>query len=148
MEAAQAKLKRFNEEQVREFMKKQLEEQAKQQEFIQELLRELSAEKQDYVADQLKSEMPMARWLAIQVIGNKRYHRESELTDLLMDPMPLVRMTAKQALVRLSRGNDFGPANANASAAQWTAARAAWREWMRTQDPPVQGSTTMATTAP
>ncbi len=84
------------------------------------------------------------RWLAIQVIGKKRYHRETDLIDMLADAHPLVRQAANQALVRLSRGNDFGPPSPLAGEQQWQNARRIWRDWLNLQDPPAQGQVARA----
>lgn len=123
----------------RDMIQKRFEEMAKQRENLMDLFREWSEESEIAIVARLKDESPMVRWLAVQVVGTKRYHREGDLINLLEDPNLLVRQAAKQALVRLSRGNDFGPTGANPSAAQWKTARASWRSWLTMQDPPAQG---------
>jgi HEAT repeat protein len=114
------------------------EQQAKHSQMIHDLCWDLAQEGPEVVAEKLKDEDPFIRWLAVQVVGKKRYHRESDLIDLLEDPHVHVRQAANQALVRLSRGNDFGPPGI-ATADQWAASRQAWRSWLNLQDPPAQG---------
>ena len=67
--------------------------------------------------------------------GQKRLPLEAELIGLLSDPHPQVRQGARQALVRLSRGNDFGPLP-TATAKQISQSARSWRQWLHFQDPP------------
>jgi hypothetical protein len=106
-------------------------EQAKQTELLRDLIREGP----EVIAEKLKDMQPLVRWLATQAAGRKRLHFEEQLINLLADPYPQVRQGAREALIRLSRGNDFGPAP-NATAKQQTQAIDAWRLWLRRQDPP------------
>jgi hypothetical protein len=76
--------------------------------------------------DDLRSDDPLTRFLAVQAVGKRRLHLESTLIGLLGDAVPEVRQAARSALVRLSRGSDFGTA------------RDAWRSWLLVQDPPAQ----------
>jgi hypothetical protein len=99
------------------------------------MVRELAKAKQWSVAEKLKDPAPLTRWAAVQVAGHKRLHLEEDLIGLLSDPYPLVRQAARQALVRLSRGNDFGPLP-TATGKQLAQSAQAWRQWHRLQDPP------------
>jgi hypothetical protein len=99
-------------------------EQVKNQEMLQRTLRELSKEDTEGIAERLGDEQPVLRWLAILVAQRKRLHVERELIDLLKDRTPQVREAARQALVRLSRGNDFG------------LARGPWLHWLSLQEGP------------
>jgi len=110
-------------------------EQVKQNEILAQMLRDLVKEKPDVITEKLKDEQPLVRWLAAHAAGRKRLPVEDKLIDLFADPYPQVREAARQALVRISRGNDFGPAQ-NANAKQVTQASQAWRHWHRWQDPP------------
>ncbi len=83
----------------------------------------------------LVDERPMVRWVTVQVIALRRLPLEVDLIDLLSDKSPEVSQAARQGLVRLSRGCDFGP-SPQATAAQRTQALAAWRRWLARQDPP------------
>src|SRR5207245_6217599 len=96
-----------------ESLKKQFEqfvrEQAKLNELLVELLRESGNEDETAVKEKLRAADPLMRWVAIQLVGKKWMPLEKDLIGLLADPMPGVRDAARQALVRLSRGSDFGP---------------------------------------
>jgi hypothetical protein len=100
-----------------------------------QLLRDLAKDGLERIASKLKDEQPLVRWLAVQVAGRKRLPLERELIGLLSDPEPLVRQAAREALMRLSRGNDFGPLP-TATAKQITQSLRAWRQWHSLQDPP------------
>jgi hypothetical protein len=110
-------------------------EQIKQNEILAQMLRDLVKEKPDVITEKLKDEQPLVRWLAAHAAGRKRLPVEDKLIDLFADAYPQVREAARQALVRISRGNDFGPAQ-NANAKQVTQASQTWRQWHRWQDPP------------
>ncbi len=81
----------------------------------------------------LTAKEPESRWAAIWVIAYRRLHWQDALIDRLADPSPDVREAARQALVRLSRGTDFGPAP-NAKPADRDKAIAKWRDWWAMQD--------------
>ena len=73
--------------------------------------------------------------VAVQVIGRKRLHLETELIERLDDRDPEVRQAARQALARLARGTDFGPAPA-ATRAERLRAMQRWRNWLVLQGTP------------
>lgn len=110
-------------------------EQAQQNVILSHMLRELIKDSPGVITEKLNDEQPLVRFLAAHAVGRKRLPLEDRLMGLLSDPYPQVREAARQALVRISRGNDFGPAQ-NASAKQLTQASEAWRQWHRWQDPP------------
>jgi hypothetical protein len=110
-------------------------EQAKQNELLTRTLRDLLRENAEVIAGKLKDQQPMVRWLAAKVAGHKRLHLEAELIDRLSEPYPQVREAAREALIRLSRGNDFGPLP-SATAKQIVQSVQAWRQWLSLQDPP------------
>lgn len=116
-------------------MQQKLAEAAKEQQLVRGLLRDLSRLDRDFVGGQLKDKLPFNRWLAAQVVSAKRYHFEKDLIELLNDPHPLVRQVAQQGLVRLSRGNDFGPPPNN-SPYEVKEAQRAWRDWLNLQESP------------
>jgi hypothetical protein len=103
-------------------------------EFTQ-ALQTLAKDGPEVVALKLKDPQPLTRWAAAMVAGRKRLHLEAELIDRLSDPSPQVREAAREALIRLSRGNDFGPLP-GATAQQITQAVQAWRHWLSLQEPP------------
>jgi hypothetical protein len=116
-------------------LKAQFEAMVKQSEMLEQKLREMLGEDEAVIAEKLKDEQPLNRWLAAQVAGRKRLHFEDQLIGLLSDPVPEVRQAARAALMRLSRGNDFGPMP-NATSQQVTQSVQAWRWWLGQQDPP------------
>lgn len=82
----------------------------------------------------LKDEEPMARWMAILVIERRWERLENFLVDVLEDPAPPVRQAAHHALVKLTRGNDFGPSGINPSTADIRAAQKRWRNYLELQE--------------
>jgi hypothetical protein len=124
---------------VQRLLKTQFEalmrEQAKQAEILTKKVRELLKEDAQVIAEKLKDQQPMVRWLAALVAGRKRLHLEAELIDRLSDSYPQVREAAREALIRLSRGNDFGPLP-KATAQQIAQSVQAWQQWLSLQDPP------------
>jgi hypothetical protein len=98
----------------------------------------------DLVED-LRSDDPLTRFLAVQAVGQRRLHLERTLIDLLGDPILEVRQASRAALARLSRGTDFGPYPA-ATGLQVARAQSAWAEWLYLQDPPAQRDEPMSPT--
>jgi hypothetical protein len=117
-------------------LKKQFEqfvaEQAKKNEMVPGLLRELMQEEPTTVAERLNDTDPFLRWVAIHAAAKKWMPVEKELIELLTDPYPGIREAAHQALVRLSRCNDFGPLP-TATEAQATEAKTRWQHWLEVQ---------------
>jgi hypothetical protein len=101
----------------------------------QQALQALLKEGLEGVAAKLKDNQTLTRWAAAMVAGRKRLHLEAELIDRLADPYPQVREAAREALTRLSRGNDFGPLP-KATAPQIAQSAQAWRQWLALQDRP------------
>ena len=73
------------------------------------------------------------RWAAALVAGSKRLPLKGELIERTADPHGDVRQAARLALVRLSRGTDFGPRPTDGPAAINRALRR-WRTWWAQQD--------------
>ena len=73
------------------------------------------------------------RVAAARAIGTKGLHYERELIDLLAEQSADLRQAARQALIRLSRGIDFGPERSANEIERATALRM-WREWLAKQD--------------
>jgi hypothetical protein len=108
-------------------------DQARMKEMMPGLLREWAHEAPKAVAANFQVADPFLRWVAIQVAAKKWMPVEKELIGLLDDPYPGIRDAARKALVRFSRGNDFGPAAANATASQIEQAQARWQRWLALQ---------------
>lgn len=107
---------------------------SEQDEALREFWDNLLKESDEALARKLTDPLPTMRWAAIHAIAKKRIHREEEMIDLLGDDNPLVRQAAHDALVVLSRGNDFGPP-LGANVVQLAASRHRWRQWLKMQDP-------------
>jgi hypothetical protein len=117
-------------------LKKQFEQlqrdQPKMQEMLPDVLRQLAQEDASSIAKKLRDSDPFNRWLAIHVAAKKWMPLEKDLIELLNDPYPGIRDAARNALMRLSRGNDFGPP-VNATAVQIERAQAQWERWLALQ---------------
>ncbi len=81
----------------------------------------------------LTDKNPLMQLTAIQAIHRRRVHLEKDLIERLTDPQPLIRVAARQALVRLARGTDFGP---EVDANQLESAKAVrrWQSWLAQQE--------------
>jgi hypothetical protein len=84
---------------------------------------------------QLNNEQPDIRLVAVQAVGDHRLHLEKELIVRLTDDSPAVREATHHALVRVSRGNDFGPPP-GAPPTHWERAAKGWSSWLSLQDSP------------
>lgn len=96
------------------------------------LVRNLSRQSTAYLKEKLKDDRSEVRSAAARVIGNKRLPCGKELIDVLEDTDADVLQAARQALVRLSRGADFGPER-GANEADRAAALRKWRDWWAAQ---------------
>jgi HEAT repeat protein len=63
----------------------------------------------DALGEKLRADSPLIRLLVIHAIGRRHLHLEPELIACLKDPIPEVRQGARQALIRVAHGTDFGP---------------------------------------
>jgi hypothetical protein len=88
---------------------RQLAQQLFQQSSLNVFLRKLSEDSLDVLRGKLQANSPLIRLLVIQAIGRRHLHLEMELIACLHDPIPEVRQGARQALIRVARGTDFGP---------------------------------------
>jgi hypothetical protein len=84
------------------------------------------------VKEKLKDDRAEIRAAAARVAGSKGYRLGDELIELLGDAEPDVRQAARRALIRLSRGVDFGPERDADEAGQAKAMRQ-WRAWWSKQ---------------
>ena len=98
-------------------------------------------EKYDFpeLTSKMRDPNPLIRWLAIQSASQRRLHCEDELIQRLKDPVPAVRAAAHDALVRITRGADFGPTyvvgpTVAATMRAQEEAVAQWRQWLKSQD--------------
>jgi hypothetical protein len=96
-------------------------------------LRDMARETPDVLRRKMKDINAETRWMAIQVVGIKLYPLEKDLITRLKDRDNSVRQAARLALIRISRGNDFGPA-VKAGASEREKAIARWRQWWSLQD--------------
>jgi hypothetical protein len=86
------------------------------------------------LCQRLQDPEPLARWYAATLLGARRIHAEADLIQALSDPVGEVREAARQALVRLSRGADFGP-RAGDPPARVQEAVQRWNRWLALQQP-------------
>ncbi|NQW47285.1 MAG: hypothetical protein HQ464_05895 [Planctomycetes bacterium] len=77
----------------------------------QKLLASLAGKRPDEIAAAMSSSHPHERWAAVTVALQKRLDLPDEYIEQLADPEPEIRQQARQALVRLAGGDDFGPSN-------------------------------------
>jgi hypothetical protein len=109
-------------------------------EFLNGLFQEMMHLGPDELKSRLADKEPDIRLVAVMAVADRRLHFEETLIDLLNDdPAAEVQAAAHQALVRLSRGNDFGPAPNAAPAARVQSIRA-WQQWLLWQEIPGQPS--------
>jgi hypothetical protein len=73
------------------------------------------------------------RWMAIEVMGTRWLPFQKELIAQLSDTNQAIRQAARKALVRLSRGNDFGP-DPKATTTERARAVRRWEQWWAVQD--------------
>jgi hypothetical protein len=94
--------------------------------------RNLTRQTMDVVKERLKDENAELRAGAARVAGLKWPSLFSATLELLDDKVPEVREEAHKALIRLSKGQDFGP-DKKATAEEQSAAKDKWREWLAKQ---------------
>jgi hypothetical protein len=96
-------------------------------------LQDISRQSPEEVRQKLTHPEAETRWMAIQVMASKRYPMETDLIGRLGDRDNAVRQAARLALIRISRGNDFGPA-LKASNSEREKAISRWKQWWSLQD--------------
>ncbi|HXG09922.1 MAG TPA: hypothetical protein VNK04_09050 [Gemmataceae bacterium] len=96
------------------------------------LTRHLARQPAAVLKEKLKDDRAEVRRAAALIIGVREPRLAGDLIELLADSEESVRAAAHQALVRLSRGVDFGP-RPNAGTAEQEAAIKKWREWWARQ---------------
>lgn len=117
-----------------------------QEKNLHEMLRVIPKENDGQLRARLTDHRPLTRLVAVQFVADQRHPLERELIDRLNDPVEPVAQASRQALVRLSRGTDFGPQPGADRPAQ-NRAVATWKNWLSLQDwardqpAPLSGST-------
>jgi hypothetical protein len=94
--------------------------------------RHLGRQKPDDIKEKLKDEEPEVRKAAARVVTSKMPTLAGAVIDLLADGEADVRQAAHAALVKLAKGQDFGP-DEKATREQCETAQAKWREWWKRQ---------------
>jgi hypothetical protein len=90
--------------------------------------RHLSRQTEAVVKEKLHDELIEVRLSALRVIAGRMPRLAGELIDLLDDDKDEILAAAHAALVKLSRGQDFGPV-ADADKETIAEAQAKWRTW-------------------
>lgn len=75
---------------------------------------------------------PMYRFAGALAIGNRKQPMQEELIGLLEDEDVCVQQMARQSLVKLSNGQDFGPLPGCACKDQEDAMQQ-WRDWWKSR---------------
>jgi hypothetical protein len=88
----------------------------------------LARQTEAVIKEKLKDDLVEVRKAAVRVVADKMPRLTGEVIDLLEDGQAEVQTAAHDALVKLSRGEDFGPA-ADASKQQIADAREKWWTW-------------------
>jgi hypothetical protein len=96
------------------------------------LYRHLARQKESVIKAKLKDDRAEVRIAAARVVGEKRMPLVEELIDLLSEDEARVRDAGHEALVRLNKGADLGPA-AKAGATERAEAVRTWRAWWSAQ---------------
>jgi hypothetical protein len=94
--------------------------------------RHLARQPAAFVKEKLRDEQPEVRMAAARAAAARHPSLAGGVIDLLADDQADVRAAAHQALVRLSRGQDFGP-SAAAGRDERAQARQQWRAWWERQ---------------
>jgi hypothetical protein len=82
--------------------------------------------------ERLHDKAPLVRWLAVQVVAERKNPMMEEMIERLEDSNAAVRQVARGALVRWSRGTDFGPA-LDAGKAECARSVERWTNWLALQ---------------
>ena len=88
--------------------------------------------KPDELCKQLREGPPLLRLIALRVISRRRVPVEKDLIEVLDDPDKSIRQAAREALVRIARGTDFGP-SLTATKRDVAQSIDRWRDWLALQ---------------
>jgi hypothetical protein len=106
---------------------------AKLQKWARDLLEDyFSRREADDLKQSLRKGSVEVRAAATRAVARKQLHLERELIELLADVSADMRQTARQALVRLNPGVDFGPQPED-EPAERARAVGKWRDWLGRQ---------------
>jgi hypothetical protein len=103
--------------------------------------------KPDELCKQLRDGPPLLRLIALQVISRRRMPVEKDLIEVLDDPDKTIRQTAREALVRIARGTDFGP-SLTATKRGVAQSIERWRDWLALQQSVAPPTPTPGAAAP
>jgi hypothetical protein len=107
---------------------------SEQKAFVRGLLESnLGRQSATVVKDRLKDADAEVRAMAARVVAAKQPALAGDLIDLLADEVSDVRQAARQALVKLARGEDHGPSD-GADRGEIAQAQAKWRDWWTKQN--------------
>ncbi len=106
---------------------------AERQAAIQQLVAKITELSDADLKAALSHRLADARLAALYVVAQKRLHCEDALIERLVDPDSRVTQLARQCLIRLARGTDFGPPPV-ADAADLLRSQARWKKWWQQQD--------------
>jgi hypothetical protein len=92
----------------------------------------LARQEEAVIRKRLKDERDEVRAAAAKAVGSKGLRLGEELIGLLGDSSSEVRQAARQSLVKLSKGTDYGP-KADASETERSESVRKWRAWWARQ---------------
>lgn len=122
--------------QQQEFLKQQLQnlmkQQKKQQKEMASIWRDLMKIENETLIRKMRDPNPLVSLLAIQATGRKRLPVEKECIGLLSNVNPTICQAARETLIRLGRGVDFGP-EPSATPQQVAASVRSWSSWSALQ---------------
>jgi hypothetical protein len=103
-----------------------------QEASLRRFLREIRDEDADRLRQRMRDLRTVVRLVAVQAAAARRLHLEADLIERLDDPSKGVAQAARQTLVLLARGTDFGPPPRAGKVAR-TRAVARWKDWFALQ---------------
>ena len=125
-------LKKLQKDFVKEQLQSFVKQQQQQQRELASIWRDLMKIEDETLIRKMNDPNPMVSMMAIQVAGKKRLPVEKEAIGLLSSVNPAVRQAARQTLMRLGRGVDYGP-DATASPQQVALSMRNWNSWLDVQ---------------
>jgi hypothetical protein len=113
-------------------LERQWTEQLLRGEAERRLLQQIVNSDPEALRRKINDDRSMVRLAAVQVIAGRRFHLEGDLIGRLGDPSNGVAQAARQSLVRLARGTDFGPPPKAKKSAR-DRSIALWKSWLDLQ---------------
>jgi hypothetical protein len=120
--------KKLLQEQLLYFVKQQ----QKQQQELASTWRDLMKLENEMLIRKMNDPNPLVALLATQAAGKRRLPVEKKAIGLLSQEDPMIRQAARQTLIRLGYGIDYGP-DPTATPPQIAAAVRSWNEWLDVQ---------------